>query len=45
MITDWNPIIFSVEGSKPNIAGYLIHDMIESKPPDKTQMTGPQSTV
>ena len=37
MIAEWKPILFLGKGSKPNIAGdYFIHDMVESKPPDKT---------
>ena len=35
-----------VQGSKPNIAGdYFIHDVIESKPPDKTLNDWARSTV
>jgi hypothetical protein len=45
MITDWNPILFLVQGSKPNIVGYLVNDMIESKPPDKSLNGWTQSTV
>jgi hypothetical protein len=45
MITDWNPIVFLVKGSKPNMLGDLMHDMIESKPPDKTLNDWAQSTV
>jgi hypothetical protein len=45
MIVDWKPIIFLVKGSKPNILGDLIHDMIESKPLDKTLNEWAQSTV
>ncbi|MGA9169475.1 MAG: DNA modification methylase, partial [Nitrososphaeraceae archaeon] len=45
IIADWKPILFLVKGSKPNIAGDLIHDVIESKPPDKTLNDWAQSTV
>jgi site-specific DNA-methyltransferase (adenine-specific) len=45
MIADWKPIIFLVKGSKPNIVGGFIHDMIESKPPDKSLNDWAQSTV
>ena len=36
MITDWKPIFMLVKDSKPDIIGDLIHDVIESKPPDKS---------
>jgi len=45
MIADWKPIIFVVKGSKPNIVGDFIHDMIESKHPDKSLNDWAQSTV
>jgi hypothetical protein len=45
IIAGWKPILFLVKGSKPNIAGDLIHDVIESKPPDKTLNDWAQSTV
>jgi DNA modification methylase len=46
IIADWKPILFLVKGSKPNIAeDYFIHDVIESKPPDKTLNDWAQSTV
>jgi DNA methylase/ParB-like nuclease domain len=45
MIADWKPILFLVKGSKPNLVGDLIHDVIESKPPDKTLNDWIQSTV
>jgi hypothetical protein len=35
IIADWKPILFLVKGSKPNVVGDLIHEMIESKPPKK----------
>ena len=42
----WKPILFLVKGSKPNVAGdYFIHDMIESKPHDKTLNDWAQNTV
>ena len=45
IIADWKPILFLVKGSKPNIVGDFIHDMIESKPPDKSLSNWAQSTV
>jgi hypothetical protein len=45
MIADWKPIIFLIKGSKPNIVGDFIHDLIESKPPDKSLNDWAQSTV
>jgi len=46
MIADWKPSIFLVKGSKPSIVGdYFIHDVIESKPPDKSLNEWTQSTV
>jgi len=37
IIADWKPILFLVQGSKPNIAGdYFRHGTIESKPPNKS---------
>ena len=45
MIADWKPIIFLIKGSKPNIVGDFIHDVIESKPPDKSLNDWAQSTV
>ena len=45
MIADWKPIIFLVKGSKPNIIGDLIHDVVESKPPDKSLNDWTQSAV
>jgi hypothetical protein len=45
MIAGWKPIIFLVKGSKPNIVGDFIPDVIESKPPDKSLNDWVQSTV
>jgi hypothetical protein len=45
MIADWKPIIFLVKGSKPNIVGYFLHDMIESKPHNKTLNDWAQNTL
>ena len=46
IIADWKPIIFLVKGSKPNIVGdHFIHDMIESKPSDKSLNNWAHSTV
>jgi DNA modification methylase len=44
IIADWKPIIFLVKGSKPNIVGDFMHDVIESKPPDKSLNDWAQST-
>ena len=45
IIADWKPILFLVKGSKPIIIGDLIHDVVDSKPPDKLLNNWPQSTV
>jgi len=45
MIADWKPIFMLVKDSKPDIMADLIHDVIESKPPDKTLNDWAQSTV
>jgi hypothetical protein len=46
IISDWKPILFLVQGCKPNIAGdNFIQDVIESKPSDKTLNDWAQSTV
>jgi hypothetical protein len=45
IIADWKPILFLVKGSKPNLVGDLIHDMIESRPPDKSLNDWAQSTA
>jgi DNA methylase/ParB-like nuclease domain len=46
MIADWKPIIFLIKGSKPNIVSdHFIHDLTESKPPDKSLNDWAQSTV
>jgi DNA modification methylase len=46
MIADWKPIIFLIKGSKPNIVSdHFVHDVTESKPPDKSLNDWAQSTV
>jgi hypothetical protein len=45
IMADWEPILILVKDSKPNIIGDLIHEMIESKPPEKKQNDWAQRTV
>jgi hypothetical protein len=44
-MADCKPILILVKDSKPNIVGDLMHEMIESKPPEKTQNDSAQRTV